>query len=183
VALDGSPRHRVKKSPRLAAELRPELGQLSAHPAAGVAIEDIAEGFIQNAQVPDLHRSARCCHPDGAYPPGYPPVCGRRFSAQIRSQRGANFQVSASQDRSRPKRDLSRACIHRGCGTQEITSAGRRHSTALPDTGSKRVHAWQRNYDGHAEGPLSPPSLSTGAGTGIYRHQGKFSPPTHLGDS
>ena len=37
---------------------RPELGQLSTHLTVGVAVEGAAEGFIQNAQVPDLHRSA-----------------------------------------------------------------------------------------------------------------------------
>jgi hypothetical protein len=86
---------------------RPELGQLSAHLAAGGAIEGIAEGFIQNAQVPDLHLSAGFCHPDGAYPRGYRPVCDRKFSAHIRSSQAAKSQFSASRDRSGPERDPS----------------------------------------------------------------------------
>jgi hypothetical protein len=89
----------------------PELGQVSAHLAAGGAIEGTTEGFIQKTHVPDLDRSAWRCHPDGVYPPGYRPVRDRRFSAQIRSLRAINSQFSAPRDRSRPKREPSRAAL------------------------------------------------------------------------
>jgi hypothetical protein len=89
----------------------PELGQVSAHLAAGGAIEGTTEGFIQKTHVPDLDRSAWRCHPDGVYPPGYRPVRDRRFSAQIRSLRAINSQFSAPRDRSRPKREPSRGRV------------------------------------------------------------------------
>jgi hypothetical protein len=52
--------------------MKPELGRLSAQLAAGGAIEGIAEGFIQNAQIPDLHRSAGSCHEECLKPVDLP---------------------------------------------------------------------------------------------------------------
>ena len=88
--------------------LGPELGQLSAHLAAGVAIEASRKASSRTL------RSLTCIGVWGAVTlmvhthRGTGPSATGDFSAQIRSLRAANSQVSASRNRSRPKRDPSR---------------------------------------------------------------------------
>jgi hypothetical protein len=85
----------------------PELGQLSAHLAAGGAIEGTAESLVQSAQVSDLHRSTGSCRLTDAHPPGRRP----RFSTQSCSLRATKLQVRGSWGRSRPKADPSRVNV------------------------------------------------------------------------
>ncbi len=66
---------------------------------------------------------------------GISPFCGRKFSAQIRSLRAANSQVSALRGRSRPKRDRSRARSPSPWHTTTRTKGGEQPGTRAASVG------------------------------------------------